>query len=512
MDRLDERLARELERAARPADPSGVYQALIRRRARRRVLRKAQGVALAVVVIAGTTGGLWGLSRAFRGVGAARPAASPTGPASSPEGGDVLTITCARDGARVSAATVALGSRGVRIRVENPGGQALVYLRDPERIGRSVGFELDGAPTELVFALPPGEWLVGCFPQPFDSRDHPASDYPARIEVVDPQGFWPSIQDAMGCGEPLPPPAPSAGQDTALGGPVSGRVLLVLWAGDVDRGDLVEVDLSTGEVWPLAVGPGDVYEGRWSPDGSRIALVQVPQGETDTEVFVMGADGGGLTRLTDNGATDDLVRWSPDGRRLSFRSNRGGNLTLYAMNADGSDQHRLLDIDTADRHAWSPDGSRIAFVGSDGVDDGDGCHGEDLELYVVGADGSGLVRLTDDEWYEQSPAWSPDGSTIAFTASDQSDYRWDVFVIDADGSGLRRLTDHPGYDAEPVWSPDGTMLAFTSDRGTGGSSDETQAGTPYVMNADGSGVRPLVDVAALGLDAAHRVWVSDWRA
>ncbi|HEY3214400.1 MAG TPA: hypothetical protein VGL16_14490 [Actinomycetota bacterium] len=190
--------------------------------------------------------------------------------------------------------------------------------------------------------------------------------------------------------------------------------------------------------------PPSLGQATWSPDGSRIAFVGGGL-DDDSEIFVMNADGTGLTQLTDNDATDDLVEWRPSTDELSFRSNRDGPLTLYIMNADGSDQGRLLDFPSADRHEWSPDGSRLAFVGSDGKDDGDGCH-EDHELYVMNANGSGLLRLTDDEYYEQDPTWSPDGSQIAFSASNQSDYAWDVFVVNADGTNLRRVTDYPGFE------------------------------------------------------------------
>jgi hypothetical protein len=102
--------------------------------------------------------------------------------------------------------------------------------------------------------------------------------------------------------------------------------------------------------------------------------------------------------------------------------------------------------------------------------------------------------------------------TQAFSASNQSDYAWDVFVVNADGTDLRRLTDYPGLDADPTWSPDGSMIAFSSERATGPSQTEAQDGTPYVMNADGSGVRHLLDLEAVGLGDWTRAWITDWRS
>ena len=117
--------------------------------------------------------------------------------------------------------------------------------------------------------------------------------------------------------------------------------------------------------------------------------------------------------------------------------------------------------------AWSPDGTKIAFTSSrDG----------NFEIYVMGTDGSNPTRLTDNNADDGSPAWSPDGTKIAFD-TDRNDGSNEIYVMAADGSSPTRLTNG-GYNFQPAWSPDGTKIAFVSYR-----DDDYEI---YVMDADGS--------------------------
>jgi Tol biopolymer transport system component len=237
---------------------------------------------------------------------------------------------------------------------------------------------------------------------------------------------------------------------------------------------------------PPAIGTLDPA---WSPDGRRIAFsgmnhcVFGTPGTCFNEIFVMNADGSGITKLTDQpGAGSVLPTWSPDGRRIAFQrytfGSPGSGITavdIYAMNADGSNVVRLTDDPGfALGPSWSPDGSRIAFSsGRDG----------DEELYVMNADGSNPRRLTFNPGSDQQASWSPDGARIAFASDRDGDPDVDgrdIYVMNAaDGLGLVRLTDDPAYDAGPAWSPDGARIAFTSGRDGSGL---------FVMNADGSAV------------------------
>ena len=111
--------------------------------------------------------------------------------------------------------------------------------------------------------------------------------------------------------------------------------------------------------------------------------------------------------------------------------------------------------------------------------DANGGYG-DGEIYVINSNGIGALPLTDNAAWDGEPAWSPDGSKLAFTSD--RDGSEDIYVMNADGSAPMRLTSDPATDYGPAWSPNGTAIAFASDRGDGGDGSFRI----YVMNADGS--------------------------
>ena len=159
---------------------------------------------------------------------------------------------------------------------------------------------------------------------------------------------------------------------------------------------------------------------------------------------------------------------------------------IYVMNDDGSNQTPVTTYPytaSADP-AWSPDGSKIAFGNQNG------------EIYVMKSDGSNLVNITNNVAEDRSPTWSPDGSKIAFVSRSPIDFHvQQISVMNADGTNQTRLTSYqtcPEDCVEPAWSPDGSKIAFgTTERLEDG-------GYPVrddvcVMNADGSNLTNLTD-------------------
>jgi Tol biopolymer transport system component/tRNA A-37 threonylcarbamoyl transferase component Bud32 len=231
----------------------------------------------------------------------------------------------------------------------------------------------------------------------------------------------------------------------------------------------------------------------WSPDGTRIAFHSNRDGKYG--IYVMNADGSGVTRLTDNPAADYAPAWSPNGTQIAFVSTRDDNQEIYVMNADGSRQTRLTTNPGSDfAPAWSPDGTRIVFTSGHDDPHPTSCSNTcNFQIYVMNADGSGLIRLTAGLMRGDSPAWSPDGKRIAFESERNHadigacglDCKFDIYVINADGSGLTNLTDNTLDSENPAWSPDGTHIVFMSVR------DGNRE--IYIMNADGSGVIRLTN-------------------
>jgi dipeptidyl aminopeptidase/acylaminoacyl peptidase len=216
------------------------------------------------------------------------------------------------------------------------------------------------------------------------------------------------------------------------------------------------------------------------------------------EIYVMNADGGGLTRLTNNPAEDTHPTWSPDGTRLAFVSNRDGNKEIYVMGADGSGVTRLTNNSDEDLEpAWSPalTNQKIAFVSHrDGND----------EIYVMNPDGTGQTNLSQNTADDTSPAWAPSGTLLAFDSNRDGD-KWEIYRMNSDGSNVLRLTNNSANDVSPSW-PAG-KISFQTDRDT---NDEI-----YTMNVDGSSQTRITNNAAFDIDPARSsdgarlVWVSD---
>jgi TolB protein len=191
----------------------------------------------------------------------------------------------------------------------------------------------------------------------------------------------------------------------------------------------------------------------YSPNGRRIVFERF-DGTGCSQIFSMRSDGSGRTRLTDQ--TNDCgcnfaPAWGPGGR-IAFASTRDGNAEVYVMNADGTNQTNLSNNPGVDQNpAFSPDGTEIAFETRRESDD--------FEVYKMDAsDGSDQTNLTDTPGVDSAPSFSPGGDRIAFESNRESTR--DVYVMGSDGSNPERLTADGGQ--QPAFSPDGKRITYSS--------------------------------------------------
>jgi TolB protein len=275
-----------------------------------------------------------------------------------------------------------------------------------------------------------------------------------------------------------------------------GRLLAAVTQPGDESDDLLLIDLA-GAKPPrrLASSPALDWYPRFSPDGARLLFESNRASFRD--LFVVGTDGGEPRRLTEHPAGSFDGAWSPDGQRLAFVSSRNGSLDLYVMRVDGSDVRRLT------RHpgdvmkpAWSSDGARIAFLsGRDGRDD----------LFAIAPDGTGLVNLTAPvtrpdpaarragqeiegfEWHPRAPL------LVAVLRGPRTGGRLLLVTLD---QAPELLTHGPASDSTPSWSPDARWLAFTrseiADQPTGASPREPQPSV-WIVRADGKRATRVVE-------------------
>jgi Tol biopolymer transport system component len=294
-----------------------------------------------------------------------------------------------------------------------------------------------------------------------------------------------------------------------------GRELVVSTVGFEDplrrmgNGQLWAVKVPGGDKRPIAPGAlDDAVQPSWSPHGQRIAYWGLPRNRSQRDIWTVAADGspgGTAVAVTNDAAVDVSPVWSPDGRFLYFLSGRGGVMNLWrvpieeatgrllgpfeplttpAQYIDGlspSRDGRHLAFSTLDRRSsiftlafdpdrevavgppravlegsrfigaqdLSPDGQWIAFGGGNFKED----------LFLVRTDGSGYRQLTDDDYRDRNPAWSPDGKRLAFFSNRAGNYN--LWSIRPDGSGLEQISSSTTQLVIPKWSPDGTKIAAT---------------------------------------------------
>ena len=249
------------------------------------------------------------------------------------------------------------------------------------------------------------------------------------------------------------------------------------------------------------VRPRDLYSLRTvvdpqiSPDGKQVAYVVTwsdkDADETRMSVYLAPLDGRAPARRFTQGNKDHTPRWSPDGRYLGFVSDRGEKNQLFVAPLGGGEARQV----TKARHGisnptWSPDGKRVAYMSRTGdykeskerspIEkaaprvirdlryklDGIGFFDERrTHIFTIDVESGDEKQITDGDWYDDQPSWSPDGKSIAFVSDrererHQRQWRSDLWVVPVAGGRARKLTQSRGTAVSPVFSPDGRHIAF----------------------------------------------------
>ena len=357
---LDERLKYELERAGRPADPSGVYEDLIRRRERRRITRKVESGVLAIAVIAVSVAGVYGLSRVFGG-DPERDAATPA--VSNEE--IVFSIPLEGEG----EALMAVSPDGTSLRRLTPEGRA--DYRSPD-------VSPDGRTVVAVHEVP--------------SFDPVAPSVLATIPIEGGSPTW--LTDP---GLFLDPTWSPDGTRIAFAGSPGGPFGIYI------------LDVATRET-QLVPGTDEISVGHptWSPGGRRIAFEGSTDSDTDPnqnwDIYSLRLDGSDLTNLTNTrDGSETMPAWSWAIDRIAFVASGPAEGSLNTIAPDGADVRRVeVGENIPSDPVWSPDGERLAFW----VDTG--------QVYTVRVDGTDLQPVAGAMG---APAWAvvPDNAPIVPT-------------------------------------------------------------------------------------------------
>jgi dipeptidyl aminopeptidase/acylaminoacyl peptidase len=282
--------------------------------------------------------------------------------------------------------------------------------------------------------------------------------------------------------------------------------------------------------------PEDIYnialvnDARISPDGSQVVYVctELNREKNDyrSSLYLVPTAGGDPRRFTGATAKDTAPRWSPDGERIAFLSNRSGSNQIWSIALAGGEATQLTDLpEPVSGFAWSTDGSRIAFVSKadqQKIDEAkaradagekdepqsdvvritrlryraDGTPGfldnKPTHIWTIAADGGAQQQITSGDFDDSGPSWSPDDSMIVFVSNrhEEREKKRGSEIWSVPSTGGEPTSVVAGVTADfsnPVWSPDGKLIAIEGH-------NNAQAGGSigsdlWVVQPDGGGLR-----------------------
>ena len=280
----------------------------------------------------------------------------------------------------------------------------------------------------------------------------------------------------------------------------------------------------------------DVFDLEWvsdpqiSPDGDRVVYVRggmdIMKDRRTGHVWIINTDGSGHMKLTQGVSNESSPRWSPDGSRVALVSSMGEGAEIFVYWVDEHRSAKITQLDRSPRGiSWSPDGTQIAFSmhvpeeapslvkppkkpkGAEWAPhprvetrlkheaDGSGYMEPGYaHLFVVPAEGGMARQVTSGDYQHRgAPQWAADGQSLVFESNRVDDWEYDfrdseIYAVDIQSGDIQTLTSRNGPDRSPAVSPDGRQIAFV---GYEDQMQTYQVSRLYVMNADGSGKKEI---------------------
>jgi len=231
----------------------------------------------------------------------------------------------------------------------------------------------------------------------------------------------------------------------------------------------------------LTTGSSTELDAAWAPDGKRVLFSSDAETADNFAVYIMNADGTGVTRLTSPSPSQYDLQAMALGKGIVFSRSEGVTSSLWMIDADGANLTRLTTGPSDNAPAPSPSGKLVAFM-------------RNFDIYVVDVETRAVTNLTASAAPEISPSWSPNGKQIAYARYVEGSY--DIFVMNADGTQATRLTDVFGNETNPRWSPDGKRIVFTA--------NYTSDSSVWLISADGTGRNAVANTP--GVDNIATAW------
>jgi len=253
-----------------------------------------------------------------------------------------------------------------------------------------------------------------------------------------------------------------------------------------------EIMETTGEIHPLTQLTKSSYDNGspvFSPDGSMIVFRRTKK--RINKILLMNADGSDEVVLTPEGFSDSTPYFSPDGTKIIFSSyqedgssGQSSTPSIFTISTNGDNRRRLFENpESALNPAYSSDGKKVVFQMQKTIAKTETQTENDWEIYTINVTGKNLNRLTENNFTDASPKFSPDGEKIVFMSNRDGNY--EIYTMNTDGSEQTRLTNNNAIDLMPSFSPDGGKIIFVSDRD---GNEEI-----YLMNIDGTQQRRLTN-------------------